>query len=176
MLKKSHFDGAIRIIDWSLIAIDSTNAARSQTANRIPVFQGLKKHSRYDNVDYVDVVAEGSISNRPIGSYVFKLGAVSGLTEGRIASQKSDVDMDDSEEFTTEYCIVNVDNSSFAKPGDSGTWVVDGKGAAVGYMIGGQNKELPMRTYVSDMRMVFDDIQAQTGHRPQIVTATDTYS
>src|SRR5205814_10596198 len=84
-LKKSHFDGAIRTIDWSLIAIDSTIAARPQTAYRIPVFQGLKKHSRYDNVDYVDVVAEGSISNRPIGSYVFKLGAISGLSFLQIA-------------------------------------------------------------------------------------------
>jgi hypothetical protein len=154
------WQGSTRTLDWTLVKLNSTVTAKAMFNAPMGSLPGA----------FVPIEAVAPDRDfTKITDRVAKTGITSDLTQGRINGVFSPVRM--SEQFpdltTEEMCVVPCPGyHDFSRPGDSGAWVVTGT-AVVGMVLGGSDLK-PYRTYVADMRHVFEDIHRVTKLVPTI--------
>lgn len=85
------------------------------------------------------------------------------MTYGRVSHIKHDCKLDGNDSVTSEYVVVGQKLMSFAQRGDSGAFVLNGRGRLVGLLIAGQ-EELNT-AYVTPIEEVMRDIQDVTGQK-----------
>jgi hypothetical protein len=101
---------------------------------------------------------------------VHKTGQETLLTVGRINGVQSDVKMfrQSPSLLTEELMVASKERGPpFSGPGDSGAWVMCGSDV-IGMVLGGTDEE-PYRTYIADMRQVFEHIHRVTMVVPRVV-------
>ena len=100
---------------------------------------------------------------------VIKRGGVTGLTVGRVHTLTSFVRRYGKglRGTSTELAIHGQESGRFADRGDSGSFVVDGKGRVVGMITGGVGDDGFDVTYVTPAEFIFDQIRSH-GLNPNI--------
>lgn len=99
-----------------------------------------------------------------------KFGRGSGFTRGRFSFIPSHVNVSDSPNETTEQIFVSLSGGGdiFSYRGDSGAWVLNGKGQLGGMIMGGHLQN--GGTYVTPISVVFEDIETRLGCKVTLPT------
>jgi hypothetical protein len=155
--------GNRRTIDWTLVELNET------TTIKPTIELDLK-----DDAWVSRLCAGGDYT--ALRDKVWKRGQTTLVTQGRLNGVYSPVRMfpKHPEIETAELMVVSeTPETPFSRRGDSGAWVVNAKHELIGMVIGGTLKA-PFRTYIADMRQVFEDIQDVTKMMPTLVAPGPT--
>jgi hypothetical protein len=161
-LTTAGWKGNRRTVDWALVRLGKSVLPRATV--ELPTGREVSLGGLYPDqeCDYTALRME-----------VHKTGQKTLLTVGRINGVRSDVKMfrQSPSLLTEELMVASKERgppfSAFSAPGDSGAWVMCGSDV-IGMVLGGTDEE-PYRTYIADMRQVFEHIHRVTMLVPRVV-------
>lgn len=128
------------------------------------VVEERQSHNHLYSIGHKQFITISSIGRLEVNDEksIYKIGRTTGSTVGHINGVKANVKFFPDLPTTTEYtALPNGGNVlSFGATGDSGSWVINGEGKLIGFIIGTGDDRL---TYISSMEFTLDRIEVKTG-------------
>jgi hypothetical protein len=153
-------------LDWSLLKVKDDTFH----VNYAPPAEDLSTYYNPDGVYAIlpnEAVSRFSIPPLSLNSFTIKNGRSTGVTTGRFASIRPDVQWEKTDVKSTEWELVRYKRGSvYCERGDSGAFVLDKDGALCGLLIGqhvsawSQQHGAGIATPIDD---ILDDVRMRTG-------------
>ncbi|RPB19077.1 hypothetical protein L211DRAFT_853490 [Terfezia boudieri ATCC MYA-4762] len=166
------WNGRNTSVDWTIFTIPSSRHVT--IPNKIdlsgigsPYPSGICRVLKIYDGSTIHTAGSGIVEPK----VVYKDGVSSGATKGIIGHGLARVNFDGMGKFTDELFIISDRPfKAFSENGDSGSWLVGEDNDLYGFIIGGlvDRKNLAYRTYFTDIRLLWAEIQELTGEIPQL--------